>query len=138
MKKKVLSFLFFCCFLFSCTKEGEFSTPIEGNTTAENSKILKSGAFSPTSGITVIGIAELRMSCNEYFVSLVNFEISSGPDLKVYLSKSDTPNEFISLGALENNKMIYKIPSGVLIDEYSYVLIHCQQYNHLFAIAKLI
>ncbi len=137
MKVKSLSFLLFYCFLLSCTKEGEFTTPLDENPSIANSLLLKNGIFSPTSGMTVSGIAELRKRSNEHFVRLENFNISSGPDLKVYLSKSDTPNEFVNLGALENNKNEYAIPAGVIIDEYSYVLIHCQQYDHLFAFAKL-
>jgi hypothetical protein len=123
--------------LFSCTKEGEFTVPIEQNNSIVNTILLKSGAFSPTSGIAVNGNVEIRKRNNEHFVSLINFNISSGPDLKVYLSKNNTPSEFVNLGALENNKNVYNIPESVMLDEYSYVLIHCQQYNHLFAIAKL-
>lgn len=137
MKIKVFSFLLFIFFIFSCTKEGEFSRPLDETTLIVNTILLKTGAFSPTSGTTVSGISEVRKNSNEHFIRLVNFNISSGPDLKVYLSKSNTSNEYVNLGALENNKTIYKIPTNVLIDEYPYVLIHCQQYNHLFAFAKL-
>lgn len=137
MKIKILHLMFICIILFSCTKEGEFTVPIDEDSPITNTVLLKSGTFIPTSGISVNGDAELRMQSNVYFIKLSNFNISSGPDLKVYLSKSNTPTDFVNIGALENNKSIYNIPDGLVSDEYPYVLIHCQQYNHLFAIAKL-
>lgn len=132
-----------CCslgFLFclsSCTKEGDFTKPLDENTSTVNAVLIKSGVFDPTSGITVNGTAEVRMIANEYYVVLVNFNISSGPDLKVYLSKSNVPDDFVNLGALVSNKNIYEIPNGIVLSEYTHVLIHCQQYNHLFGFAQL-
>lgn len=127
--------LVFC--LSSCTKEGDFTKPQAENTSIMNSVLLKSGAFMPTSGITVNGNAEVRMKLNEHYIKLVNFNISAGPDLKVYLSKSNVPNGFVTLGALVSSKNIYVIPNGLILSEYTHVLIHCQQFNHLFAAAQL-
>lgn len=127
--------LVFC--LSSCTKEGDFTKPLNENTSIMNSVLLKSGVFAPTSGITVNGSAEVRMKPNEHYVELANFNVSSGPDLKVYLSKSDVPDDFVNLGALISNKKFYSIPNGLVLSEYTHVLIHCQQYNHLFAVAQI-
>ena len=137
MKKIIFNYVILAFCLSSCTKEGDFTKPLDENTPITNSVLLKSGSFAPTSGITVNGSAEVRMNANEHYVALVNFNISSGPDLKVYLSKSNVPNGFVNLGALVNNKNIYSIPNGVVLSEYTHVLIHCQQYNHLFAGAQL-
>ena len=64
--------------------------------------------------------------------------MSSGPDLKVYLSKTDTPTDFISLGALgTGNNLVYTIATPIDFTQYKYVLIHCQQQNHLFATSNL-
>ena len=47
-------------------------------------------------------------------------------------------DEFINLGNFKGNgNSVYPVPSGVSVQQYPYVLIHCQQYNHLFAIAPL-
>lgn len=137
MKKIIFHCLVILFCLSSCTKEGDFTKPLDENTSIINSVLLKSGAFEPTSGITVNGSAEVRMKSNEHYVELVNFNISSGPDLKVYLSKSNFPDGFVNLGALTSNINIYSIPNGLSLSEYTHVLIHCQQYNHLFAVAKL-
>lgn len=137
MKKMIINCMFLVFFLSSCTKEGDFTKPLDETTSIMNSVLLKSGTFAPTSGITVNGSVEVRMKLNEHFIELVNFNISSGPDLKVYLSKSNEPNDFVNLGALENNKYVYTIPNSLVLSEYTHVLIHCQQYNHLFAVAQL-
>lgn len=137
MKKIIFNCVVLVFCLSSCSKVGDFTKPIDGNTSIINSVLLKSGVFAPTSGITVNGSAEVRMKPNEHYVELVNFNISSGPDLKVYLSKSNVPDGFVNLGALVSNKNIYSIPNGLVLSEYTHVLIHCQQYNHLFSVAQL-
>lgn len=137
MKIKIVIAILTSLLFFSCTKEGEFTRPMNNNPSADSSILVKVGLFSPTSGVTVSGQSELRIKNGESYIKLVDFSVSSGPDLKVYLSKSNTPSEFVNIGALVSSNTIYKIPSNVLIDEYPYVLIHCQQYNHLFAIAQL-
>ena len=83
-----------------------------------------------------MGKAKIYSQSNGRVIALENFSISAGPDLKVYLSKSAMPNEFVNLGSLASNT-IFNIPSTVNISEYKFVLIHCQQYNHLFATALL-
>lgn len=135
MKKFLI--LPFLILLFSCeaegplTKNSETATPISTGAT-----VLYTGTFAPTSGISVSGQAKIVLDNNQYKVELSGFSISSGPDLKVYLSKSSSPNEFITLGNL-TNATVYAIPNGVNFQEYNHILIHCQQYNHLFAIAAL-
>ncbi len=138
MKFKTLSFLLFSIIISSCTKQGEFTTPQNENTViVANTILLKNGMFNPTSGITVSGNAELRMKDSGRFILLKDFSVSAGPDLKVYLSKKDTPSDFINLGSFDPQKGIYNIPDGVAATDYDYVLIFCQQYSHLFATAKL-
>ncbi len=137
MKKVIFIHVLLCFILMSCSKEGEYTRPLKDDLSLPNPMLLKSGTFAPTSGIIVSGGVETKNQNNELYVKLLNFSITPGPDLKVYLSKNDYPSEFVNLGAIENNKIFYKIPAGIEIDNYSYVLIHCQQYNHLFAIAKL-
>jgi hypothetical protein len=128
----LLSLLF-----ISCKKEGIYTQTMNQTLSNENSVVLRQGTLMATSGISVEGIAEIRQSGELTFVQLTNFSISDGPDLKVYLSKSDSPNDFVNLGSLQYSGGIYMIPEDILDTDYDYVLIHCQQYNHLFAIANL-
>ena len=66
-----------------------------------------------------------------------NFGTQSGPDLHVYLAinfeaPSVPGNTNVDLGELSSNSgaQSYTVPSGVSIDDYSYVLIHCLSFNH--------
>ena len=134
MKKLLILPILFL--ILSCQEEG-ILTKSPDNIVIQPLAVLKySGVFSPTSGIVASGQAKIYLENNQYRVQLENFSVSGGPDLKVYLSKAATPTEFVNLGNL-TSQTVYPIPAMVNVASYSYVLIHCQQYNHLFAIAPL-
>jgi hypothetical protein len=146
MKTKLL-FLPLFLLLISCEVEGDLTRdlipvnvdqpttiPIVVAPQMPSTNLL--GTFAPTSGISVQGKVTIFLENSQYKLKLVDFSISSGPDLKVYLSKSNTPSEFVNLGNL-NPTTVYAIPQNVAIKDYKFVLIHCQQYNHLFAVAEL-
>ncbi len=98
------------------------------------------GVFYPTPGIAVAGIVKILKDTVPAQLLLDSFAISTGPDLKVYLSKNDYPSQYVNLGALQRftGNSSYNIPTGTYLPDYNYVLIHCQQYNHLFAVAQLV
>lgn len=134
--KNILLLFTIVMLLTSCEVEGHLTRDVVP-TAIGNEAILKySGTFTPTGGITVQGVVMIYSENNIHYLKLDNFDISSGPDLKVYLSKTDSPSEFVNLGNLNAN-VTYTIPQQVNLSDYPYVLIHCQQYNHLFAIATL-
>jgi hypothetical protein len=120
----------------SCSKEGQFTQLSTNQINEDNSVLVRRGLFAPTSGIEVMGYAEIRMSDGSYYVKLSEFSISAGPDLKVYLSPTASPSEFVNLGSLQTNKSVYPIPDGIQLSNFGYVLVHCQQYDHLFAISN--
>jgi hypothetical protein len=122
--------------LTSCQEEGLLTRDREKLVLNPVAELKYYGAFVPTSGINVSGEAKIYLENGLYKVNLENFTISSGPDLKVYLSKSASPTQFVSLGNL-TSQTVYPIPNSVDVASYSHVLIHCQQYNHLYAIATL-
>lgn len=145
MKTKLLILPLFL-FLFSCEVEGDLTRdlipvnvdqpitiPINVDQPTATTLL---GIFAPTSGISVQGKATVFLENDQYKLKLVDFSISNGPDLKVYLSKSNAPTEFVNLGNL-NASAVYSIPKIIDIKDYKFVLIHCQQYNHLFAVAEL-
>lgn len=136
MKKYLLVLLVFLT--LSCEKEGEL-THVRDNSVINQGAVLKyKGSFTPTSGINASGTVNVYLDNGIYKVEIENATISSGPDLKVYLSKSDTPNQFVNLGNFAGNgTSVYIVPSKTEIVNYSYILIHCQQYDHLYAVAKL-
>jgi hypothetical protein len=127
-------------FVLSCNKEGFIpDEPVMPMPMTGTEELKYQGNFFPTGGINATGSAKIYLSGNGYYVSLGDFSVSSGPDLKVYLGKEYPPANFINLGALKNNtgNQQYTIPAPVDFSVYKYVLIHCQQYNHLFAYAEL-
>jgi hypothetical protein len=138
MKKYLLLFVSVFA-LISCNKE-DGNDPNAGLSNVSNNAVLKyAGTFSPTDKISASGNAKIFLDGTAYKLKLENLNIEKGPDLKVYLSKADTPKDFINLGSLgAGSELTYDITSEVDFAQYKYVLIHCQQYNHLFAVATLV
>jgi Electron transfer DM13 len=136
MKTKLL-FLPLLLLLFSCEVDGDLTQNKISVVINQPELVLKyQGLFAPTSGIKGSGTVKIYLENNQYKLALENYTVSSGPDLKVYLSKSNMPTNFVNLGNL-NASTVYSIPQSVDLKEYKFVLIHCQQYNHLFAVAEL-
>lgn len=123
--------------LLSCEVEGDLTKRVPNSIIPQNTVVDYSAEFVPTSGITVSGNAKIYLNNGQRKLKLENFSITDGPDLKVYLSKSNMPTDFVNLGNL-NPLAVYTIPQQVDFSTYRYVLIHCQQYNHLFAVGQLI
>jgi Electron transfer DM13 len=134
--KPLLFMLLLAVTAAGCSKD---KTETMAATTTGGGTLKLAGIFNPTTGITVSGTAKIFSTGSDFSLSFENFQVSTGPDLKVYLSKKDTPFEFINLGPLKSNSgnQSYTIPQGTDMAVYKYALIHCQQYNHLFAIAAL-
>lgn len=137
--KYVFAWLAAAFFFTSCSKDktgagGYIVTPVTNSGTVQ-----LAGAFYGTAGIEVKGNAKVIFDGTVYTLLLDSFSVTAGPDLKVYLSKKDAPFEFINLGPLKagSGNQNYAIPAGVDFSVYKYALVHCQQYNHLFAIAAL-
>ena len=139
MQKTALAFIAILL-LSACSKDKTGSYKSLNNTPpVDSGRVIRAGMFVPTAGITVTGTAKIITANTSYSVVLDSFYVSAGPDLKVYLSKNDTPTDFINLGPLRMNagNDTYSIPVTTDLPAYKYVLIHCQHYNHLFAVANL-
>ena len=107
---------------------------------ADTTAVLKfEGTFVSGPYGTVSGLARVYLKENKYLVALENFNSSNGPDLKVYISKEQIPVNFIKLSDLgsTNGNQLYNVPGTPDFTVYKYVLIHCEQYNHLFGSAEL-
>ena len=107
------------CLLFACEEQGILTKDGFNVATVNQGAVLKyHGMFVPTSGITVAGGVKIYVENNQYKLVLDDFSISSGPDLKVYLSKAATPNDFVTLGNL-TSATVYSIPQSVDVSAYS-------------------
>lgn len=134
--KRVFYLVLLVLVLASCEETGDLTATKPPGTVAETATPIFEGVFEPTQGISVTGNVKIYLEGGSYKLDFENLAISDGPDLKVYLSTAPFPQGFVNLGNFNVNN-VYTIPSGVAVEHYSHVLIHCQQYNHLFAYAAL-
>jgi hypothetical protein len=110
------------------------------NEKADTSGVVKvQGTFSGVGSEKVSGQAKVYLQRGKLFLALENFSTDNGPDLKVYLSQADVPNNFIKLGDLKSTKgnQIYDITGMPDFTKYKYALIHCERFNHLYGRAEL-
>ena len=78
---------------------------------------------------------------------LTDFEVTNGPDLKVWLVAATAPKssadvkdgEWVSLGPLKGNigEQNYHIPADVEVSRFGAVIIWCEQFSVLFLAASL-
>lgn len=139
---KSLTVLVITILLFaSCKKENETSAvPGMDSIDTVGQTILLTGTFSNGPWGTVSGQARILRSANGGLtLALQNVNISSGPDLHVYLSKEVQPINFIDLGLLRSTSgnQLYSISGTPDFSQYKYALIHCQKFDHLFGSALL-
>lgn len=133
--KKILSVLLIAVLFAACSKQNATPTaPVNDMVDTTLSELSFTGNFISGPYGTVTGIANIYADTGNYILSLKDFETSNGPDLHVYLSQEELPIHFVDLGKLKstNGNHVYNVPGGTNINTYKYVLIHCQQYNHLF------
>lgn len=77
-------------------------------------------------------------------LTLTNFEVDNGPDLRVYLVAGSATTEgevsdFVDLGGLKGNRgnQQYDVPADVDVSRYSTAVIWCRAFSVLFARAPL-
>lgn len=93
------------------------------------------------------GMAKILESENGHkLLRLENFEVTNGPDLYVYLSRSASPTgdikdlgDYINLGRLKGNvgDQNYEIAADQNIDGYNTVVIWCKKFGALFSYAVM-
>ena len=97
------------------------------------------GSFIGLGSERVTGQAKIYLQNEKYYLALETFTTTNGPDLKVYLNQGEEPTTFIKLGDLKstNGHQLYDIPGKPDFSKFKYVLIHCEQFNHLYGRAEL-
>ncbi len=143
--KRILLLLLLTAAIVSCSKQNEAPTTpvnetIPPDTTGNNNNAAKfEGTFmnGPYGGVS--GKAKIYLQGGKYILALENISVINGPDLHVYLSKEMQPINFIDLGKLKSTSgnQLYEIPGSPDFKEYTFALVHCQLYNHLFGSAML-
>jgi hypothetical protein len=135
-KNILIALLSIITILFSCIKT---STQTLDEMISAESALKLSGNFRGYGSQKVSGQAKIYLTNNQYMLKLENFSTSNGPDLKVYLSKAASPSDFISLGDLRstNGNQVYGINGVPDFSVHRFVLIHCENFNHLYGSAEL-
>jgi hypothetical protein len=139
MMKKILFIVLATGIFAACTKDATSTTPGTDLIDTTMVEVNYDGTFMNGPYGSVSGDVKIYQDSGQYHIGLVNVMISNGPDLHVYLSKEVQPVNFIDLGKLRSTSgnQVYTLMSVPDFSQYKYVLIHCQQYNHLFGSAAL-
>ncbi len=115
------------------------TTPVVDTFDPTGATLLKEGTFVGTPGHPVSGTAKIYDDKGKHIVQFENFSSINGPDLKVYISKTENASEFVNLGPLKSTtgKQSYDISGMLDYDEYKFVLIWCKQFSVLFGKAEV-
>ena len=102
------------------------------------------GTFEPVAHSAAGTATAIRTAGGKRVLTLTNFEVDNGPDLRVYLVAGPARDEsevddFEDLGALKGNKgdQQYDLPRELDLDRYATVVIWCRAFSVNFARAPL-
>ena len=100
--------------------------------------IIKTGKFEGLAGHNAKGIAKIIQGNDMTFLRFENFEVTNGPDLRVYITAGGDVHKGIHLEKLKGSKgdqnyLLENIDLGV----YDTVVIYCQPFGVYFGKAQL-
>ena len=106
--------------------------------------LLARGRFEPVAHDATGVASTIRRAAGGDVLTLTDFEVSNGPDLRVYLvagpaRSEDEVDDFEDLGALKGNRgnQQYELPDGIDTTRDSTVVIWCRAFSVEFARAPL-
>ena len=106
-----------------------------------SSNVTRTGMFSGRNGYNAMGTAILETIEDQTILAFGgDFVTQSGPGLYVYLSpNAENVTGGLSLGELNSTSgaQAYELPGGADPGQYDYVIIYCQPFGVLFAVAPL-
>ena len=101
-------------------------------------QILKTGEFEGLAGHKAQGDAKILDADGTKFLRFENFEVTNGPDLRVYVTQGGDVKEGIHLDKLKGSKGAQNyILDNIDIDLYDTVVIYCQPFGVYFGQAML-
>ena len=102
-------------------------------------EILKSGTFEGLAGHDAEGIAKIIQVNDMNFLRFENFQVTNGPDLRVYITPDGDVKNGIHLEKLKGSKgdQNYSL-DGIDVGVYDTVVIYCQPFGVYFGQAELI
>ena len=102
------------------------------------------GKAHPTSGRATI----YESLGGKRYLRLTDFTTSNGPDVHVVLARAEDPAldqkivkgnlDYVELGKLKGNQgdQNYDVPAAVDLQKYNAVVIYCERFNAVFAVAR--
>jgi len=100
--------------------------------------IVKSGNFEGLAGHYAEGLAKIIEVEGSTFLRFEDFEVTNGPDLRVYITKDGDVKNGIHLEKLKGSKgnQNYEL-EDIDIEQYNTVVIYCQPFGVYFGEAEL-
>ena len=106
--------------------------------TSDSISVLKTGQFEGLVGHKAMGTAKTIMVGDSTFLRFENFEVTNGPDLRVYLTPGGDVKQGIHLEKLKGSKGDQNyLLEGIDTDTYNTVVIYCQPFGVYFGQALL-
>ena len=101
-------------------------------------EIIKTGEFEGLAGHQAMGTAKLIQVSDMTFLRFEDFEVTNGPDLRVYVTQNGDVHDGIHLEKLKGSRgsQNYSL-EGINVDVYDTVVIYCQPFGVYFAQANL-
>lgn len=101
-------------------------------------QILKSGQFTGLAGHSARGEAKILDVSGAEYLRFEDFEVTNGPDLRVYLTQDGDVKQGIHLDKLKGSRGSQNYPlDGIDTDVYGTVVIYCQPFGAYFGEARL-
>ena len=122
------------------TVSEEMDGMMDKDSSKENSVVItKTGEFEGLAGHKAEGIAKIIQANDMTFLRFENFEVTNGPDLRVYITAGGDVHQGIQLEKLkgsrgDQNYFLENIDIGV----YDTVVIYCQPFGVYFGQASLV
>ena len=101
-------------------------------------EILQTGQFVGLAGHQAEGIAKIIQVNEQTFLRFENFEVTNGPDLRVYLTQDGNVKDGIHLEKLKGSSGNQNYPlENIDVKVYNTVVIYCQPFGVYFGQAEL-
>jgi hypothetical protein len=119
------------------------AAPVEGEEPdrAEPRNVrLRTGRFESVRHPATGAATAIRLARGGRVLTLTDFEVDNGPDLRLYLvagpaRSEDEVRDYVDLGALKGNRgdQQYELPADVDLDRYPTAVVWCRAFSVLFA-----
>ncbi len=101
-------------------------------------EIIKSGSFDGLAGHFAEGTAKIIQVGDTTYLRFENFEVTNGPDLRVYLTPDGDVNNGIHLDKLKGSKGDQNyLLENIDVDTYDTVVVYCQPFGVYFGQSEL-